>query len=846
LFAGGVRFVGRFQFQQGSADPSDGQAGMPRTTHRPTIRPVRDGLVAAFGHLMAALIGIVGLWWVSDAHLRIEMQESLIRVASAAAAVVDGNLHSSLNTPEQMDGEDYDRCIAPLRKIYTQLDGVKFLYTAILDGDTVRFVLDTAAPGDNDGDGVEDRSCLWSVYEEADDVLRTALREGRPIADNEPFADRWGTFISGYAPIRNGNGQVVGVVGADMAAETYLGHLAAARHWAVLGLLPAVVVSFLAGVVTYRLRQRAQRDAEERLRQERALQENSRRLEHERGNLQAMFDAAEVGMLLIDENAEVIRVNTIAAQLVGTDAAELLQRRAGSVLGCVYAARAPLGCGRTEECPLCPIRHSIQRVLRTHEAVRNIEVERTLLAGGHARSAWLSVSATSVTLDGKPHALLAIADITERKRVEDDMRESEARLKIIVDSLQAGVVLIDRETHTVVDANPAALGMLRAPRAAVIGHICHKFICPAEHGRCPVTDVGEAVDNSERTVLTADGRRVSVLKTVVPVTLKGHDYLLESFVDISDRKRAEGELAAHRERLEELVRERTQKLMEAERQVLQGEKLASVGRLAAGVAHEINTPIQYIGDNLRALADFYEDIRMVVGQYRELVRLVAAAEASPETAAKMQAAEEEHDLEFILEDAPKAVSQGLEGVQRVANIVRAMKDFSHVRGGEVSNVDLNHCLQSTLTVARNEYKYVADVETDFAELPNVECYPGELNQVFLNILVNAAHAIQDTGQRGKITVMTRVDGEQVEIAIADTGVGIPEEIRNKIYEPFFTTKEVGRGTGQGLSIAHQTVVGVHGGQLSCESTVGVGTTFRIRLPLRLAAKARMESDADHE
>ena len=148
---------------------------------------------------------------------------------------------------------------------------------------------------------------------------------------------------------------------------------------------------------------------------------------------------------------------------------------------------------------------------------------------------------------------------------------------------------------------------------------------------------------------------------------------------------------------------------------------------------------------------------------------------------------------------------------------------------------------STLTVARNELKYVADVETDFGELPMVECYRSELNQVFLNILINAAHAIQDTGRRGKIAITSRADGEYVEIAFADTGVGIPEEIRSKIYEPFFTTKEVGRGTGQGLSIAHQIVVGRHGGQLLCESTVGAGTTFRIRLPVKLAQPAANEN-----
>jgi signal transduction histidine kinase len=317
----------------------------------------------------------------------------------------------------------------------------------------------------------------------------------------------------------------------------------------------------------------------------------------------------------------------------------------------------------------------------------------------------------------------------------------------------------------------------------------------------------------------------------VPVVLDGRKCLLESFVDIARRKDAENELAIHREKLEELARERSEKLLEAQRQVLQGEKLASVGRLAAGVAHEINTPIQYVGDNLHAISDFLVDLEAVVTKYREIVGLIKQTDAAQELVQKAETAEQEHDLDFVLADAPKAVSQALDGVQRVAKIVRAMKDFSHVKSAASSGVDLNRCLESTLTVARNEYKYHADLKTDFGELPLVECYPSELNQVFLNLLINAAHAIEDTGQRGLITVSTRGDGQWVEVTIADTGKGIPKDIRDKVYDPFFTTKEVGKGTGQGLYIARQIVVVKHGGSLDFESEVGKGTTFRIRIPL---------------
>jgi len=430
----------------------------------------------------------------------------------------------------------------------------------------------------------------------------------------------------------------------------------------------------------------------------------------------------------------------------------------------------------------------------------------------------------------------------ERTKAEEALRESETRLQTIVDSIQAGLMVVDAQTRTIVDANPAALAMIGSTRAEVLGKVCHNFVCPNQTGQCPVLDHGQCVDNSERVLVKKGGERLSILKTVVPITLRGRAHLLESFIDITEQRRVREELAAHRERLEEMVAERSAQLVEAEHQVIQAEKLASVGRLAAGVAHEINTPIQYVGDNLHALSEAFEDLTRLIEEYRKLGEQFGTSPTDSGMLEQVRETERAIDLPFILEDTPKAITQALEGVQRVAMIVRSMKDFSHVKGGTTAVVDLNQSIQSTLTVARNEYKYHADVETEFGQLPAVECYPSELNQVFLNLLVNAAHAIQDTGRRGKITITTRPFESHVEVAISDTGTGIPEEIREKIFDLFFTTKEVGRGTGQGLALARQIVVGKHGGELRCASEVGKGTTFTIQIPIRVPAVAPDPAD----
>ncbi len=275
-----------------------------------------------------------------------------------------------------------------------------------------------------------------------------------------------------------------------------------------------------------------------------------------------------------------------------------------------------------------------------------------------------------------------------------------------------------------------------------------------------------------------------------------------------------------------------------ESQLGQAQKLESIGQLAAGIAHEINTPTQFVGDNIRFIQDAFGDISVVIDKNMELLN-ACNGDKSPlgKLVLEVKKAVEEVDMEYLREEVPKAIQASLRGIERVTTIVLAMKDFSHPGAKEKTLIDINKAIESTITVARNEWKYVAELKTDFdPSLPLVPCIPGEFNQVILNLITNASHAISDVVQnsaesKGKITVKTHNDGDFALISISDTGTGIPAAVRDKIFDPFFTTKEVGKGTGQGLNLSHSVIVDKHGGTITVETEEGMGTTFIIRLPL---------------
>jgi len=278
-----------------------------------------------------------------------------------------------------------------------------------------------------------------------------------------------------------------------------------------------------------------------------------------------------------------------------------------------------------------------------------------------------------------------------------------------------------------------------------------------------------------------------------------------------------------------------------EEQLRQAQKLEAIGQLAAGISHEINTPTQYVGDNTRFVKDSWSAIHEVISMARQIHAESTTGSVSQESLARLGASMQKQDLDYLLAEIPRAIEQSLDGVQRVAKIVRAMKEFSHPGSEEKQPIDINHAIQTTITVARSEWKYVADIETRLQpNLALVPCHAGGFNQVILNLLINAAHAIKDvvgdgSERKGRILITTRQDGDWVEISVQDTGTGMPDAIRTRIFEPFFTTKPVGKGTGQGLALAHSTIVREHGGRLWFETEIGKSTTFFIRLPLVLAA-----------
>ncbi|MBU0960872.1 MAG: ATP-binding protein [Proteobacteria bacterium] len=338
--------------------------------------------------------------------------------------------------------------------------------------------------------------------------------------------------------------------------------------------------------------------------------------------------------------------------------------------------------------------------------------------------------------------------------------------------------------------------------------------------------------------------------------LKAQQKTIEVLMNAAEQRTSEGpsamELLSQNLNMERIIQQKTeilqrqgeelkktlQALQLSQTRLLQAQKLESVGQLAAGIAHEINTPTQFISSNIDFLKDSFMNVKHLIDTLQKVLQTIVQGAAIPETGREAEKQLEELDWNYLKEEIPAAIQQSQEGIKRVTTIVQAMKEFSHPGSKEKAFYDLHKILETTITVASNEWKYCAEIVTHLDEnFPLVFCLANEIGQVFLNILINASHSIasknRDSSEKGLITISTRHAPEYVEICIEDTGIGIPEDIRSRVFDPFFTTKSVGKGTGQGLAISHDVIENKHGGTLSFTSEAGKGTVFTIQLPINM-------------
>ncbi|WP_306602581.1 ATP-binding protein [Azonexus sp.] len=465
-----------------------------------------------------------------------------------------------------------------------------------------------------------------------------------------------------------------------------------------------------------------------------------------------------------------------------------------------------------------------------------------------ADGAMLPVTKSIEVLEHEDRRFLLVQaqDIQNQRQVEDTLEQTLSQLRATLESTSNGILVIDWQGN-IVSLNRLFSNIWEIPEnllqarndSAIIDFMCHQ-VHEEEVLRERLQGIVDSVETED--VFTLKDGRVFECKSR-PQYLGEHIVgRVFGFNDITARTQAEASLRESRDKMEERVRVRTadlqaanallqeeksrqeeliRKLGEAQTQLLQSEKLASIGQLAAGVAHEINNPIGFVNSNLGTLQTYVKNMLQLLGAYEKLES--SMPRAAQEEIKKLK---QEIDADFLRQDINDLTVESLDGLQRVKHIVQDLKNFSHVDSGNLEWANLESGLDSTLNVVWNELKYKAKVVKEYGNIPQIECYPSQLNQVFMNLLVNAAHAIEE---HGTVTIRTGHDENNVWVEIEDTGKGIPVELQRRIFEPFFTTKPVGKGTGLGLSLSYGTVK-KHGGHIEVSSEVGKGSTFRVVLP----------------
>ncbi|NTW52137.1 MAG: PAS domain S-box protein [Chlorobiaceae bacterium] len=439
------------------------------------------------------------------------------------------------------------------------------------------------------------------------------------------------------------------------------------------------------------------------------------------------------------------------------------------------------------------------------------------------------------------HFIAIKQDLTERKREQQALAESEQSFQELADLLPQPVFEVDLNRH-ISFGNKAGLELFGYSKDVLEhGFDCLRLFSPEEHSRVResinLVFQGSSADNHEYNAVKSDGTNFPILlytaliiRNDKPIGIRGIG------LDITERIRTEETLRELNQTLEERVKERTHELEFTHQQMALQEKLASIGQLSAGLAHEINNPINFVRINFATLREDITDMRSLLQEYRSMFRALEDGRPTEVEFQKVKSMEKELDVDMLLNNLPELFAESERGFERVSTIIKSMRNFSFQHAiDERVRFDINKGIRDTLIITRNEYRYYAKVETILEEIPPVPCNPEQINQVFLNLIINSAHAIasQNRENRGHITIRTSFDKDSVYCTIADDGPGMPPETMRRIFEPFFTTKEPGQGTGLGLSISYDIIARKHGGMLTVSCPPEGGTVFTIRLPQKI-------------
>ena len=440
------------------------------------------------------------------------------------------------------------------------------------------------------------------------------------------------------------------------------------------------------------------------------------------------------------------------------------------------------------------------------------------------------------------HLLIICEDITERKRAEEALRESESHYRYIVETASEGVWLFDPESKTTF-LNSRTAQMLGYKVEEILGKSLFQFIDEESHQLAQNylnrrhQGIQERYDFKFR---RQDGSSLWAIVSATPIFDPRGQFVgvLRMITDISERKRTEGALLESKCKLKAKntrLKQTLNKLQQTQTQLIQNEKMASLGQMVAGIAHEINNPICFIDGNIVYADQYASDLLHLLELYRKHY---------PEPVPEIKDEIETIDLDFLATDFPKLLKSMKEGANRIRQIVISLRNFSRLDEAEIKQVHIDEGIDSTLLILQHRLKkglqhQEIQVEKNYGELPLIECYAGALNQVFFHILNNAIDVLESQPQPRKITISTEIETrESIIIRIADNGCGIPETIQKRIFDPFFTTKPIGAGKGLGLSISHSIIIDKHGGKLTCNSTVGKGTEFAIALPISQKVKSK--------